>query len=226
MTPEPIFPSILSTNFFDLESHLREFENHHIEFIHLDVMDGHFVDNLSFGPSAIKAIKSKFNFKFDSHLMIDNPMKMIPKFIAGGSDWISFHLEVVDKDSVREVIRLIKDGPCKAGLVINPSTEVSDVFPYLDQLDYVLIMSVFPGYSGQKFIPETVGRVAELKRRLTQTGSPCRIAVDGGVNADNIGDLKQAGADFFVIGTFLYNSENIDETLTYIRKKLNMEQSY
>lgn len=221
MKPNPIFPSILSTDYFNLYSRLEVFRAAQIDFIHLDIMDGHFVDNLSFGPSAAKAIKSAFDFKIDAHLMVSNPAKMIPKFIQAGSEWVSFHIEAVtDHREVRDLIGLIKDQGSRAGLVLNPDTPVSEVFPYLEEIDYVLLMSVFPGYGGQKFIPATVERTAELKQRIVRSGRECLIQVDGGVNTTNIESLKSAGADLFVIGTFLFNSEDIPSTIMEIQNKI------
>jgi ribulose-phosphate 3-epimerase len=225
MKPNPIFPSILSTNFFNLESRLQVFQSHHLDFIHLDVMDGHFVDNLSFGPSAVKAIKSVFNFKIDSHLMVGNPGKMIPKFIQAGSEWVSFHVEAAKgRGDIEENIGIIKAQQRKAGLVLNPDSDVEQVFPYLKNIDYVLLMSVFPGYGGQSFIPATVDRVRQLKEQILRQECDCLIQVDGGINSANIGPLTSAGADLFVIGTFLYNSENIPNTLREIQNKIRGAQ--
>lgn len=221
MKLNPIFPSILSTNYFNLESRLESFQSFQIDFIHLDIMDGHFVSNLSFGPSAVSAIKSRFNFKIDSHLMVGNPDQMIPKFIQAGSEWVSFHIEATK--SHREVIKnisLIKSQDRKAGLVLNPDSGLERVQPYLKDIDYVLLMSVFPGYGGQKFIHSTIERVSVLKKLITQEGCDCLIQVDGGINTANIAPLKSAGADLFVIGTFLYNSENIPQIIEEIQNKL------
>jgi ribulose-phosphate 3-epimerase len=215
----PIFPSILSTKFFELESRLRSFASNGIDFIHLDVMDGHFVNNISFGPTAIPAIRSKFDFKFDSHLMVSDPRKMIPWYIEAGSDWISFHVET--GQSIEENIAVIKNNGLSAGLVLNPDTAVESVFPYIDEVGYVLIMSVFPGYGGQKFIEATFDRVFKLKEKIKQEGNRCLIQVDGGVSAANVGRLKAAGADIFVVGTFLYNSEHISETINLMQNKID-----
>ena len=215
----PIFPSILSTNFFDLESRLETFASNGINYIHLDVMDGHFVDNISFGPSAIKALKSRFDFRIDSHLMVDNPEKMIPKYIEAGTDWVSFHIET-DKDH-RALIEMIHQQGCKAGIVLNPDADIARVFPLLPELDYVLLMSVFPGYGGQKFIEATIDRVNMLKEEISAKGYDCLIQVDGGVNADNAPKLRAAGADLFVIGTFLYNSNDIENTINIVLNKIN-----
>jgi len=217
----PVFPSILSTDFFNLYDKLETFEKNKIDFIHLDVMDGHFVDNISFGPSTSKSIKSKFNFKIDSHLMVSNPDKMIPKFIDADSDWVSFHIETRNNINIQENISIIKTHGRKAGLVLNPDTEIHTVFPYLNAIDYILLMSVFPGYGGQTFIESTLEKVDQLKKRIKMEGIDCLIQVDGGINTSNLPLLKKAGADLFVIGTFLYNSDNVEETLKQIRNKIN-----
>lgn len=215
----PIFPSILSTNFFDLHDKLKTLEKNNIDYIHLDVMDGHFVDNISFGPSASKSIKSAFDFQIDAHLMVSNPGKMIPKFIDAGSDWVSFHLET--SEDIKENIARIKDRERKAGLVLNPDTAVERVFPFLLDIDYVLLMSVFPGYGGQEFIQATLKKVAQLKEKINEKNTDCLIQVDGGINTSNLPQLKEAGADLFVIGTFLFNSGNMEETLRQIGNKIN-----
>ncbi|MCP4216030.1 MAG: ribulose-phosphate 3-epimerase [bacterium] len=212
-----IFPSILSTNFFNLKEKLEVFRDNGIDFIHLDVMDGHFVDNISFGPSASKSIKAEFDFKIDAHLMVSNPGKMIPKFIAAGSDWVSFHLET--NEDVAENIKRITSLNRKAGLVLNPDTPVEKVFPYLKDIHYVLLMSVYPGFGGQKFIEATIDKAARLKERITLEGTECLIQVDGGINASILPRLTEAGADLFVVGTFLFNSQNIGDTLSTLEIK-------
>jgi len=223
MIPNPIFPSILSTNFFNLQSRLEIFQAHQIQFIHLDIMDGHFVDNLSFGPSAARAIKDKFPFKLDAHLMVSNPTKMIPKFIKAGAEWISFHIESIESQrEVKDTIKLIKEQQRKAGIVLNPDTEIEQVFPYLKEIDYILLMSVFPGYGGQKFIPATIDRVTQLKKQIINRGCDCLVQVDGGINSSNIKNLKLSGADLFVIGTFLFNSEDIPKTIMEIQNKITL----
>jgi len=215
----PIFPSILSTNFFDLEEKLCQFQDKGIEFIHLDVMDGHFVDNISFGPSVGKAIKAKFPFQIDAHLMVSNPDKAIPSFIASDSDWISIHIE--SESRTRENLLAIKNANKKAGLVLNPDTPLESIFPFISYADYILLMSVFPGYGGQQFIDATTEKIFLLKKRIQQQGLNCLIQVDGGINADNVGMIKEAGADLFVIGTYLYNSDNISQTIETVLSKIN-----
>ncbi|MDD8011959.1 MAG: ribulose-phosphate 3-epimerase [Acidobacteriota bacterium] len=203
----PLFPSILSTNFFNLEAKLRSFSENGIDFLHLDVMDGHFVDQISFGPSLARAIREKFTFRLDAHLMVSNPEKAVPHFIKAGADWISFHIEAAG--DAAGLLRLIRDNGRSAGLVLNPDTPVDRIRPFLAEADYVLLMSVFPGYGGQSFIPATLERVAQLKKEIMDLGSRCRLQVDGGVTPDNAALLMEAGADLFVVGTSLFNADDI-----------------
>ena len=212
MKINPFFPSILSTNFFNLKEKLEDLYSSGINYLHLDIMDGHFVNNLSFGPSILSAIKAEFSFIIDTHLMVSNPGKMIRKFLEQDSDWISFHVET-DED-INKNIDLIKSNHKLAGLALNPDTDIKMVFPFLDQIDYVLLMSVFPGYGGQKFISETICRVEKLKEEIENRNCKCLIQVDGGINKSVLPQLKKAGADLFVIGTALFNSLNIKSTLS------------
>jgi ribulose-phosphate 3-epimerase len=207
----PIFPSILSTNFFNLEGKLREFEKSRIDFIHLDVMDGHFVDTISFGPGLARALKEKFHFSLDAHLMVDNPGKAIPHFIKAGVEWVSFHVEAAAADTPG-LLKMLRDGHCRAGLALNPDTSLERVLPFLDAVDYILLMSVFPGYGGQQFIASSLERVAQLKRQIVNRKCNCLLQVDGGIHVATAGLLREAGADLIVVGTSLFNSDNIEET--------------
>jgi len=218
----PVFPSILSTNFFNLQTKLGEFEKSRVDFIHLDIMDGHFVDNISFGPSLARSIKEKFPFRLDAHLMVSNPARMIPHFIASGADWLSFHVEI-DADC-SELIGIIKKSGRCAGLVLNPDTTLERVRPFLKITDYILLMSVFPGFGGQKFIPATLERVRQLKKEILSQKSPCLLQVDGGITLENISLLREAGADLFVIGTHLYNADNIEEKIGQLLNRLQWSQ--
>jgi ribulose-phosphate 3-epimerase len=219
----PVFPSILSTNFFDLHAKLSAFAAARIDFIHLDIMDGHFVDTISFGPAMARALKGKFPFRLDAHLMVSNPAGMVPRFIEAGAEWLSFHLET-DADS-DGLIRLIKRSGCRAGLVLNPDTPLERVHPFLKTVDYVLLMSVFPGKGGQAFIAATLERVRQLRRELLRQQSPCLLQVDGGITVENIALLKEAGADLFVVGTHLFNADNIEEKIGQLLKRLQWSQT-
>jgi ribulose-phosphate 3-epimerase len=218
----PVFPSILSTNFFNLQAKLSEFEKSRIDFIHLDIMDGHFVENISFGPSIAQAIKEKFPFSLDAHLMVSNPAKMIPYFIEAGADWLSFHVEA--DDNCEDLIEIIKKSNRHAGLVLNPDTPLELIQPFLKKIDYILLMSVFPGFGGQKFIPATLERVRQLKKELLSQKSACLLQVDGGITLENVSLLKEAGADLFVIGTHLFNADNIEEKIGQLLNRLQWSQ--
>ncbi len=211
----PVFPSILSTNFFDLEEKLTEFQNSGIDFIHLDVMDGNFVSNISFGPSLLKAIKSKFSFKMDAHLMVDNPIEVIPWFIDAGADWISFHIET--KGDISESLSMIRESGKKAGIALNPDTDIEKIFPFLNEVDFILFMSVFPGYGGQKFISPVLDKIKKLNKKIEMMNISPIIQIDGGLNSSNIEKIKENGVDSFVIGTFLFNSNNIPEKINILK---------
>lgn len=215
----PLFPSILSTDFFDLEAKLRQFAMNGIDFLHLDVMDGHFVDNISFGPSLARAIKGKFSFRLDAHLMVSNPEAMIPHFIAAGADWLSFHAEAAGDPG--GLLKVIRDSGRRAGLVLNPDTPLERVSPFLDAADYILLMSVFPGFGGQEFIPGTLERAAQVKRQIASRGSRCLLQVDGGINSANAALLHEAGADLIVVGTSLFQAENIGSTIETFLNQLH-----
>jgi len=211
----PVFPSVLSTNFFDLENKLIDFSKAGIDFIHLDVMDGNFVTNISFGPSMLKSIKSKFPFMIDAHLMVDNPKEVIPWFIDAGADWISFHIET--KDNIAENIKIIKDAGIKAGIALNPDTDIEQIIPFINEVDYILFMSVFPGYGGQKFMPDVLNKIIELNKIIVRTDVSPIIQIDGGVNSDNIAKIREVGVQSYVVGTYLYNSSNISKTINELR---------
>jgi len=219
----PIFPSILSTNFFDLETKLRRFEACGIETIHLDVMDGHFVDSISFGPSLARAIKERFPFRLDAHLMVSNPEKAIPRFLKAGVDWVSLHVEAAA--DAAGLLRVIRESGRRAGLALNPDTPLEKLRPFLDAADYVLLMSVFPGYGGQAFIPATLERTAQLKKEITARGGSCLLQVDGGINPANAASLKQAGVDLFVVGTSLFNAEDIEDKVGQFLNQLQWSRS-
>lgn len=216
----PIFPSILSTDFFDLKSKLGQMKESGIDFIHLDIMDGHFVDNLSFGPSVIKPLK-RTGFMIDSHLMVSNPTKMIPKFIEKGSDWVSFHVET--GENIKNNLEYIRSKGCKAGLALNPDTEPDAIFPFLDYLDYILIMSVFPGYGGQQFIESSIDRVKKIRSGIDQSRNPILIQIDGGINSTVLQELRGIGTNLYVIGTYLYNSERINDKIAELMKIIDGE---
>ncbi|MHA1958716.1 MAG: ribulose-phosphate 3-epimerase [Candidatus Thorarchaeota archaeon] len=211
-------PSILSANFAKLEEDIKAAEKGGADYFHLDIMDGHFVPNISYGPMIAKVMKSITNVPLDAHLMITKPREYIPKFIDAGVDIIYPHIEA--SFDVYRTVQLITDLGGKAGITLNPGTPVESVEPLLDQLDSVLIMSVCPGFGGQKFIPSSTGRITELRRILDELKPSVRIAVDGGVSLDNVGALRKAGADFFIAGSAVFHSDDIEGTVKAMKKVL------
>ena len=197
-----IAPSILSADFLNLGRDIQIL-NKSADLIHLDVMDGVQVPNLSFGFSVTDAVSSAAKIPMDAHLMICAPAKYADRFIDGGVSYLSFHLEATG-DGSAELLSHIRSRGVKAGLAINPDVPVSRLFPYIGKADFFLIMSVFAGFGGQKFIPESIDRIAMLRERLVSESDPALIEVDGGVGTSNIKELYQAGASMFVAGSAVF----------------------
>lgn len=212
----PIFPSVLASDFFNLAERLQEFRDGGVQVVHLDIMDGHFVNNISFGPNMARAIRARFPFQLDAHLMVDNPQKTIPWFLDAGCEWISFHFEAGDEIAVRQLLRFIRTHNRRAGLVLNPDTPPEHVFSLLADADYLLLMSVFPGLGGQTFIPATLPKLRSLRTEIDRQRVACLLQVDGGIRADNIAAIHKAGADLFVIGTSLFNAAAVPATLRHL----------
>jgi ribulose-phosphate 3-epimerase len=213
-------PSILSANFLTLEKEIRLVEKAGADIIHCDVMDGHFVPNLTFGPSIIKQIKEITNLPLDVHLMITNAEQTIDSYIDAGADYISVHYEAVTH--LNRLISYIKKRNVKAGVVLNPSTSVeliADVFPILD---FVLLMSVNPGFGGQKFIQGTYNKIDKFNEmKLKYKNDNILLEVDGGVSLENSKTLSKFGVDIFVVGNVIFKSENKIKTMKQIIKNIN-----
>ena len=201
-----IAPSILAADFLHLAKDV-ETVNAHADIFHLDIMDGTFVPNISFGFPVVEAIAREARKPMDVHLMIVHPEKYVERFAKVGASMISFHYEAA-LDESDAVIDLIHSFDVKAGIVINPDCPVEKVFPFLGKVDYVLLMSVFAGFGGQKFIEDTYGRVRAVKAELERIGSPALIEVDGGVSPKNAGRLAKAGVDILVAGSAVFKSED------------------
>lgn len=210
-----IAPSILAADFANLERDITMLDKSKADWIHIDVMDGHFVPNISFGMPVIKAIRPFTDKVFDVHLMISDPDAYLEDFKKCGADLISVHYETVTH--LHRTIQAIKALSMKAGVVLNPHTPVSVLEEIAPSLDLVLIMSVNPGYGGQSFIPESVQKVAKMKELLVKTGSKALIEVDGGVTADNARSLVDAGADVLVAGSFVFKSDDPSETISLLK---------
>ena len=206
-----ILPSILSADFANLERDVRELEQIGIDMFHIDVMDGNFVPNISFGFPIIEAIRSKTDKIFDCHLMIARPEEYVERFCNAGCDMVSFHIEATNHAD--RVIQIIKNSGKKAGIVLNPQTPIESVKYLLPKLDYVLIMAVNPGFGGQKFIPEMLEKIEELAKIREEKGYSFLIQVDGGVNVETSKLCRDKGADLLVCGSFLFGAEDKEKTL-------------
>jgi ribulose-phosphate 3-epimerase len=197
-------PSILSADFARLGEQVRAASEGGAAVIHVDVMDGHFVPNLTIGPPVVKSLRKVTKLPLDCHLMIDNPDEFIPVFAEAGADWISVHQEVCLH--LNRTLHLIKSHNCLAGVVINPATPVETLAEVLDIVDYVLVMSVNPGFGGQKFIPGALHKMRRLAEIRSQRGLSYRIEVDGGVSHDTVADVVRAGAEVLVAGNAVFGS--------------------
>ncbi|MBQ6178672.1 MAG: ribulose-phosphate 3-epimerase [Bacteroidales bacterium] len=204
-----IAPSILAADFLHLEKEVR-LVNDHADLLHFDVMDGCLVPNLSFGFPVLEAVAKVAAIPLDVHLMIVNPDKYIERFAAAGASYISFHLEAADEagKDAEEYIDLAKSCGVKAGLAIDPDVPVERLFPYIPKADFFLVMSVFAGFGGQKFIPESINRIAALRAEMDRIGVVKDIEVDGGVSASNSRALTDAGATMLVAGSSVFKAED------------------
>ena len=200
--------SVLSADLSDLAAECRRTKDCGVNMIHFDVMDGHFVPNISYGAPVLKCLKKAVpDMVYDVHLMISEPARYAPDFAKAGADYITFHYEAVP-DAVDKTIAAIRETGCKVGLSINPGTDPQVIFPWLDKLDLVLVMGVNPGFGGQSFMPATPERIAAIKAECVRRGLSPRIEVDGGVNAQTGALCADAGADLLVMGSAFYGAKD------------------
>lgn len=211
-----ISPSILSADFARLKDEIRAIEHGGADYVHIDVMDGHFVPNITIGPLVVEAVRKVTDLPLDVHLMIENPDLYIPEFARAGADIITVHQEAVAH--LHRTIQLIKSLGKKAGVSLNPATPAASLEMILDDLDLVLVMTVNPGFGGQGFIDACLGKIRELRRQIDARGLAVELEVDGGVKIDNIGRIAQAGADVFVAGSAVFGTDDYAATIAALRR--------
>ncbi len=213
-----IAPSILSANFSKLASEIKDVENGGADYIHIDVMDGHFVPNITMGPMVVESIRPLTSLPLDVHLMIENPDNYIASFANAGADYITVHVETCPH--LHRTIQLIKDHNVKAGVVLNPATSPETVKQVLPDLDMVLLMTVNPGFGGQSFIESVVPKIEQIRQWANDVNPSLEIEVDGGINHETAAKCAKAGADVFVAGSAIYNQQDRKAAIELIRKAL------
>ena len=214
-----IAPSILSADFSILGEEIRNVEAAGADWIHIDVMDGHFVPNITIGPLIVEAVNRVTDLPLDVHLMIERPDQFIPEFAKAGADLIAVHVESCAH--LNRTVDLIKSSGCRAGVVLNPATSLQSIDWILEYVDFVLLMSVNPGFGGQSFISNTLDKIRSLRRTIDDRGLSTLIQIDGGVNAKTISSISAAGADVFVAGSAIFGKGDYRQKINVLRQ--NME---
>ncbi len=213
-----IAPSILSADFTRLGEELKAIEKAGADWIHIDVMDGHFVPNITYGPIIVEACKRASNLVLDVHLMIEKPDLIIPEFAKAGADYISVHVEACTH--LHRSLQLIKSLGVKSGVALNPATPISSIEYVMDQLDFVLIMSVNPGFGGQTFIESSIDKINALSKMIKGQKLDTIIQVDGGINRDTIKAVSKAGASSFVAGSAIFHTDDYQKTISILRENM------
>ncbi len=213
-----ISPSILSADFTCLGKELKALEEAGADYVHVDVMDGRFVPNITIGPFVVEAIKRATALPLDVHLMIDEPEKYVEDFAKAGSSIITVHVEAARH--LHKAVQMIKDKGLKAGVSINPATPVNTLEDIIEDADLILIMSVNPGFSGQDFIPSSLKKIEAVRRMIGEAGRPIELEVDGGIKINNIKEVALAGADVFVSGSGIFGTSDYKKTIAAMRKEI------
>jgi ribulose-phosphate 3-epimerase len=217
-----IAPSILSADFSCLGEEVKRIDLAGADLVHIDVMDGQFVPNITFGPPVIKSLRKVTELPFDVHLMIESPERYIEDFVKAGADYITVHAE--STTHLHRTLQLIKSFGIKAGVVLNPATSL-DVLEYvLEEVDLVLIMTVNPGFGGQSFIDSTKEKIKRLRKIIDERKLPIEIQVDGGVKLNNIAEIAECGADIFVAGSAVYGAEDIEATIKEMKERATLQR--
>jgi ribulose-phosphate 3-epimerase len=219
-----IAPSILSADFTRLAKEIRAVEEAKADYIHIDVMDGHFVPNITVGPFIVEAARRVTRLPLDVHLMIENPETYIPSFVRAGSDIITVQVE--STRHLHRAIQSIKEHGVRAGVTLNPATPVDHLESIIDDVDLVLVMSVNPGFGGQEFIPASIEKLKTVRKMLDTRNSTAELEIDGGIKVGNIGEASKAGADVFVSGSAIFGSDDYKKTIRAMRKEIAGAQSH
>jgi len=213
-----IAPSILSADFSRLGEEVRAVQDAGADWIHADIMDGHFVPNITFGPMMVAAVRKITRLPIDAHLMISEPDRYIPEFARAGADFISVQFETCPH--LHRTVQIIRDAGARPGVVLNPATPAAFLEDILEYVDYVLVMSVNPGFGGQSFIPSSLAKLRSLRRMIAEKDLPTLIEIDGGVNAETIADIAAAGADVFVAGSAIFGNGDYVQTIRTLRQAI------
>ena len=211
-----VSPSVLASDFSQLGAEIKRVEKAGASYVHLDIMDGHFVPNISFGAPVVASARKKTSIIFDVHLMITNPKRYVDDFLRAGADIITFHYESDDEPS--DVIQYIKSKEARVGMAIKPATPAEAVYPFLEALDMVLVMTVEPGFGGQKMIPETIEKVRAIRTYANERGIKIDVQVDGGINNDNLKLATEAGANVIVAGSAVFNAPRAKDVIDKMKK--------